>query len=248
MSIRGQQQHYWTEAVQVNNTDERPDLSSRHWQNSKCQTVINIWSWAPDGAQHQNGLTDRRSVVTWLGTNVAPPQKDRPFPSSKRRTHSSNTYMSRRKINLGQKFRRDLKPGMTLLARTSSNLTDRPTLQSLWEKMSWALTRKPRTEQYSLEAAVREYSSWAVRGEEQPLLGDCNQATISEGCNKLRRLVWVIVICAALQLLVIPSCKCAINPITNPNPVYRHLTRDSMFNGRSKKILQNSPHSGTAKP
>jgi hypothetical protein len=23
-----------------------------------CQTVINIWSWAPDGAQHQDLLTD----------------------------------------------------------------------------------------------------------------------------------------------------------------------------------------------
>jgi hypothetical protein len=26
---------------------------------------------------------------------------------------------------------------------------------------------------------------------------------------------------------VISSCKCAINPITNPNPVCGHLTRDS---------------------
>jgi hypothetical protein len=27
---------------------------------------------------------------------------------------------------------------------------------------------------------------------------------------------------------VIPSCKCVINPITNPNPVYSHLTRDNI--------------------
>jgi hypothetical protein len=36
------------------------------------------------------------------------------------------------------------------------------------------------------------------RHEEEPLLGDCNQATSSGGCNKLGRVVWVIVICAAL--------------------------------------------------
>jgi hypothetical protein len=26
-----------------------------------------------------------------------------------------------------------------------------------------------------------------------------------------------------LQLLVVTICKCSINPITNPNPVYSHL-------------------------
>jgi hypothetical protein len=37
-----------------------------------CQTVINIWSWAPDGARHQDLLTDRQSQcdfdsdLTWL--------------------------------------------------------------------------------------------------------------------------------------------------------------------------------------
>jgi hypothetical protein len=30
-------------------------------QDRNCQTVINIRSWAPDGAQHQNLLTDRQS-------------------------------------------------------------------------------------------------------------------------------------------------------------------------------------------
>jgi hypothetical protein len=34
--------------------------------NFKCQTVSNIWSWAPDGARHQDGLIDWPSVVTWL--------------------------------------------------------------------------------------------------------------------------------------------------------------------------------------
>jgi hypothetical protein len=47
----------------------------------------------------------------------------------------------------------------------------------------------------------------------------------SEYCNKFRRLVWVIVICAVL--LIIPSCKCAINPIGKPSPVYSHSSRDN---------------------
>jgi hypothetical protein len=35
-------------------------------KNSNCQTVINIWSWAPDGARNQDALTDWSSVVMWL--------------------------------------------------------------------------------------------------------------------------------------------------------------------------------------
>jgi hypothetical protein len=31
-----------------------------------CQTVINIWSWAPDGARHQDLLIDWPSVAMWL--------------------------------------------------------------------------------------------------------------------------------------------------------------------------------------
>jgi hypothetical protein len=31
-----------------------------------CQRVINIWSWAPDGARHQDLLSDWPSVVMWL--------------------------------------------------------------------------------------------------------------------------------------------------------------------------------------
>jgi hypothetical protein len=36
-------------------------------QDRNCQTVIiNIWSWAPDGARHQDLLTDWPSVAMWL--------------------------------------------------------------------------------------------------------------------------------------------------------------------------------------
>jgi hypothetical protein len=51
-----------------------------------------------------------------------------------------------------------------------------------------------------------------------------NQTTTSGGCNKLIRLVQIIGICAELELLVIPSRKCAINLSTNPCPVYSNLT------------------------
>jgi hypothetical protein len=35
-------------------------------QDRNCQTLINIWSWAPDGARHQDLLTDWPSVAMWL--------------------------------------------------------------------------------------------------------------------------------------------------------------------------------------
>jgi hypothetical protein len=35
-------------------------------QDRNCQTVTNIWSWAPNGAWHQDWLTDWSSVALWL--------------------------------------------------------------------------------------------------------------------------------------------------------------------------------------
>jgi hypothetical protein len=35
-------------------------------QDYNCQRVINIWSWAPDGARHQDLLIDWPSVAMWL--------------------------------------------------------------------------------------------------------------------------------------------------------------------------------------
>jgi hypothetical protein len=37
-----------------------------HRQNRNCLTVTNIWSWAPDGAWHQDWLAEWPSVVMWL--------------------------------------------------------------------------------------------------------------------------------------------------------------------------------------
>jgi mannose/fructose/N-acetylgalactosamine-specific phosphotransferase system component IIC len=56
------------------------------------------------------------------------------------------------------------------------------------------------------------------------LLEDCNQAATSGNFNKLKRLVWVILICVALQLLVIASCKCVVNSVS----VCSHLRRGSI--------------------
>jgi hypothetical protein len=36
------------------------------WQNWNCMTVTNIWSWAPDGAGHQDLLANWSLVVMWL--------------------------------------------------------------------------------------------------------------------------------------------------------------------------------------
>jgi hypothetical protein len=35
-------------------------------QDCNCQTGLNIWSWAPDGARYQDLLTDWPSVAMWL--------------------------------------------------------------------------------------------------------------------------------------------------------------------------------------
>jgi hypothetical protein len=37
-------------------------------QDHNCQRIINIWSWAPDGAHHQDLLIDWPSVAMWLWT------------------------------------------------------------------------------------------------------------------------------------------------------------------------------------
>jgi hypothetical protein len=51
-------------------TNYRPVLSSERVPHKKqdrnCQTVINIWSWAPDGARHQDLLTVSHNVTLTL--------------------------------------------------------------------------------------------------------------------------------------------------------------------------------------
>jgi hypothetical protein len=51
-------------------TKDRPPLlvteGTLQKQDRNCQRVINIWSWAPDGAWHQDLLIDWLSVAMWL--------------------------------------------------------------------------------------------------------------------------------------------------------------------------------------
>jgi hypothetical protein len=37
-----------------------------HWQNHNCLTVTKIWSWASDGAWHQDWLAECPLVIMWL--------------------------------------------------------------------------------------------------------------------------------------------------------------------------------------
>jgi hypothetical protein len=46
-------------------------------QDRNCQIEIYIWSWAPDGARHQDLLTDWSSVATWLRLRLL--TKDIPY-------------------------------------------------------------------------------------------------------------------------------------------------------------------------
>jgi hypothetical protein len=48
-------------------------------QGRNCQSAINIWSWAPDGARHQGLLTDRPSV-RWRLPTMSIPLIPCPYP------------------------------------------------------------------------------------------------------------------------------------------------------------------------
>jgi hypothetical protein len=51
-------------------TDPTPRQRGRPTLKLPCQTVSNIWSWAPDGARHQDGLTVGRTVTHSLTHSV----------------------------------------------------------------------------------------------------------------------------------------------------------------------------------
>jgi hypothetical protein len=71
-------------------------------QDRNCQRVITIWSWAADGARHQDLLIDRSSVAIWLWLLVW-------------------LWLTERvTVKYGREFR-GTDPRMTALARTSSS-------------------------------------------------------------------------------------------------------------------------------
>jgi hypothetical protein len=71
---RARERLRWQGQAAYEYTKDRPVLSSEREPHKKqdrnCQTIINIWSWATDGARHQDLLIDRHSqcdfdFVSW---------------------------------------------------------------------------------------------------------------------------------------------------------------------------------------
>jgi hypothetical protein len=107
------------------------------------------------------------SCWNYGATNAVPTQKDRHLLLTKRRSHFSNTYLSRRKKNFAQKCWWDLKPTMTVLVKASSNLTNWPTFSQfrLWVGLQAASTSQRQRavaseSQVQLWAMVRSLQPW----------------------------------------------------------------------------------------
>jgi hypothetical protein len=72
--------------------------------------------------------------------------------------------------------------------------------------------------------------------EAEDIVGIRHQATTGEGTANREDLVHAVVNCRVCELviapylLVITICKCSINPIINPNPVYSHSICVTIFN------------------
>jgi hypothetical protein len=114
-------------------------LRVREWSqcSQSCQTVNMVMS--PMGLRTRNHCAGRgqqqfssQSVSEHYGaTSIVPTQKHQPLSSSKRRPHFwTHTCVGENK-SLCHSSQWDLKPRMTVLAKASSNFTDRPTSSQL---------------------------------------------------------------------------------------------------------------------
>jgi hypothetical protein len=63
---KGQQQYYWTEAVQVTNTDDRPDLSTEGAPD--IDKTINVEQKLISGHEPQMGLDTKKDSPTDRGS------------------------------------------------------------------------------------------------------------------------------------------------------------------------------------
>jgi hypothetical protein len=71
-----------------------------------------------------------------------------------------------------------------------------------------------------------------------PIVGSYSIAMPSEDVEGLARAVVRCKVCELVKLLlvlVVMSCKSPINAITNPYPIYSHLTRDNTTLNHNKK-------------
>jgi hypothetical protein len=88
-----------------NHINDSPVLSSERapHKNSTCQTVINIWSWTPYGARHQDLLTVWPSVAMWFDFDLELTVKDKTqgiYFSHSRRPSESHLTLNGRNIPL----------------------------------------------------------------------------------------------------------------------------------------------------
>jgi hypothetical protein len=154
------------------------DPSSRqrgrpHRQNCKCLTETKILFWAPDGAWHQDWLADWPSVVIWLWVSewvsewpLESPQVEGEWPvvvrallSPNRRPHFKTRKSLWKNKNMVMGLNGTRNRDWLCWRGPAAIFSTRP-LQSIWERMFGALTRKPWAEQYSLSlrlgSAVQE--------------------------------------------------------------------------------------------
>jgi hypothetical protein len=66
---KGQQQNYWTEVVHVNNSDDRPDLSSEGAPD--IEKTVNVNQKLISGHDTQMGLETRLTDRPIVGSNVS---------------------------------------------------------------------------------------------------------------------------------------------------------------------------------
>jgi hypothetical protein len=103
--------------IQKTNPSSRQRGRPTKKQDRNCQTVINIWSWAPDGARHQDLKTDWPSVAIWLWLLGDWVIHRSPASRSRRRKGKSRAWDSK----IWSPVPRDLDPRMTALARVNSD-------------------------------------------------------------------------------------------------------------------------------
>jgi hypothetical protein len=129
-------------------------------QDRNCQRVINIWSWAPDGARHQDLLIDWQSVAMWLWLWL---MREDPFGGGVEYLHRDPASRTRRRKGKSQNWDskmwsrdpRDSDPLKTALARASS----------IYKRQTCPLVREgaPQNQASNCQTIINIWS-WAPHG------------------------------------------------------------------------------------
>jgi hypothetical protein len=105
-----------------------------------------------------------------------------------------------------------------------------------WSEVSWLVSSQLVTGMVKFghcELLLLEAGSWGMGIRQEPRVGKISVgspclAVSGEDATHCKGLVcaivnwWVRELAIEIQLLIVIICKCSTNPITNPNPVYRH--------------------------